>query len=110
MSIDKEIGARVRVLREGSKNEDGRKLTLRNVAEALDMSHTFIGDLERGDKRWLFEYVEKFADYYNVPASLLTDPSIPLEQIQQIAEILEELSELPSDKLAAILQMLRAMK
>jgi|TARA_R100001086_G_scaffold168426_1_gene91561 transcriptional regulator with XRE-family HTH domain len=110
MNTNAEIGSRMRALRKSNG------MTLREASAAIlekydvEMSFSYIGDLERGDKRWFWEHIAMFCDLYEVPTSLATDKSIPLAHVEQIGQILEELSELPGQKYEAVLQVVRAMK
>lgn len=101
---DEQVGARVRALRKA------RKMSLREVAGEIGLSFTFLGHLERGEKPWKLDYLRDVAELFNVPQALLLDPSVPLEHIRQIGEVLHSVADLPPEKIAAVLQMLAAMK
>ncbi len=101
---DQEIGERARSLRKA------RKLTLRQVAEAMGKSYSYVGSLERGERTWRQDHIDTLANLYDVPPALLTDPSMPLDRIRVVGRILEELSSLPEEKLEVVLQLLQSMQ
>lgn len=110
MDLNKEVGLRFRELRKAL----GRDYTLRRVSEEMTERHgdgwsfTFLGELERGDRKWKWEQIKQLSEYYNVPAPFITDPEIPIEAIPLIAEIVSELSTVSEEKLSAVLHLLRA--
>lgn len=63
MEINKEIGAKVRSLRES------KGLTLREVATALDMDYGHLGRLERGTVAPSMKKIQSLADYFQVDTS-----------------------------------------
>lgn len=63
MEINKEIGAKVRALRES------KGLTLRDVATALDMDYGHLGRLERGTVAPSMKKLQALADYFEVDTS-----------------------------------------
>lgn len=102
--VDSMIGARVRKLRKE------RKVSLREMSASLDISYVFLGELERGDKPWKVERLEQVAQYFNIPASLLYDPSIPLDRIPLISALLAKMAELPEQQLSALETFLEALQ
>lgn len=111
MNIDEKIGQRFRTLRELRGRQRGKKLTLREVSESLnDIGFTYLGDLERGEKRWKHKQIVALAEYYNVPPSLITDQRIPIEHVELIGSIVGELSNASEEMLEAFLSMLQAKK
>ena len=60
MKFEKTFGDTVRKLRE-KKN-----LTLREVAEALDIDTSMLGKIEKNSRRPTQRIIEKFADYFKV--------------------------------------------
>lgn len=102
--INQQIGHRFRELRKAMG------LSLRDVSEKMDLSFTYLGDLERGDKPWKFQQIVQLAEIYNVPPSLITDPRIPIEHVQLIGSIVGELSDESEEMLQAYLRMLQVRK
>lgn len=63
MEINKEVGAKVRSLRES------KGLTLREVATALDMDYGHLGRLERGTVAPSMKKLQELADFFEVDTS-----------------------------------------
>lgn len=109
MSVDEQIGARFRELREALG------FSLREVSDQMTSEHgkgwsfPYLSALEKGNRRWSYENIEKLAKYYKIPPPLVTDATIPLENIQLIGKILTELANAPEDRLDAFLRMLQAL-
>lgn len=102
-SINKIIGARARALRKA------QKLSLDDVSKKVGISLQYLGELERGDKRWSSELQVAVSEALGVSAGLLQEDSIPLESIHDIEQILGRLAVMPPNKLAAVSQLLEAM-
>lgn len=98
------VGSRIRALRKA------RGWTLRELAKRLDISYVYLSEMERGEKPWKLERLVQLAQIFSVPVSLLQEPSIPLDRVEAIAAILETLSVLPEEKLAAVAQLLEVMR
>lgn len=64
MSYEKEIGARIRQLRED------RRMSLRELGEAMQMDYSYIGRIERGFLPST-KVLRKIAEYFNVDYSFL---------------------------------------
>lgn len=63
MEMNKEIGVKVRALREE------KKLTLREFGNALDMDYSHLGRIERGTAAPSMKVLQKIADFFEVEVS-----------------------------------------
>lgn len=104
ISKDKILGRRVRALRES------KGLTLKDMAERVGTSDAQLSRLESGQRGWNLEVGEKVANVLGVSLTLLQDESIPLDRLQQVAEVLASLSDLPDEQIEALLHLLRSMQ
>lgn len=101
----KKIGEKIRTEREKFK------LSREALAEKLNLSLTYIGQIERGDRKMRFETYLKFARFFHVSIDYLIafekldalsdEPSI--EEINQIVDLLKRCN---SSELAAIKSMI----
>jgi XRE family transcriptional regulator, regulator of sulfur utilization len=67
-----ELGEKLRVLRKA------RKLTLLDVSREVDLSVSFLSDLERGRTRPSLDTLEKLASYYKVSVTELLPEVSPI--------------------------------
>lgn len=104
VSVDELVGRRVRALRKA------RKWTLHDLAQRIDISYVYLSELERGEKPWKLSKLARAAEVFNLPPSLLQEPSFPLARLQALNAILEKLSALPEEQFAAVAQLLATMR
>lgn len=104
MEVDKEIGQRIRTLRKA------RGWSVRDMAPMLEVSYTYLAALERGDKPWKAEMIAQVAEIFKISPSLLQDPSVPLERLPQIAEVVDRVSHLSEEQFEAVLQLLKSLQ
>lgn len=98
-----EIGQRIRHLRKqrGWKQAD--------LANMIDASPQLISFIERGERDGTRATLQKIADSFSISLGLLLDPSVDVEKVSVISEILEGLDELDSSQTEAVLQVIRGM-
>lgn len=101
---DKTFGRRVRAIREKYDK------TLQEVADEIGMSRAHLSRLESGSRTWNLESQEKVAALFGVSLPLLQDESIPLDRLDQVAEFLRGISDMPDEQVEALLQLLRTMQ
>lgn len=104
MTIDQEVGSRVRALRKK------KKLTLKEVAEKLGISYVYLGEMERGEKPWKLSMLSELAKQFHVPLALLQDPQVPLERLERISSVLQHLADMPEEKLEAVERLLQVLE
>jgi len=102
--IDQLVGGRIRALRKA------RRWTLHDLSGLIGISYVYLSELERGEKPWKLEKLAKAAAIFALPPSLLQEPSIPLERLYALAEMLEKLSALPEAQFVALAQLIESMK
>lgn len=98
------LGEKIRALR---KN---RKWTLGDLSERTEVSQAFLSGLERGDKVPRLETLEKIAEAFNVSPALLQHPDVSVERLREVSDILQQLSDLPDDKLDLVKQILEGLR
>lgn len=88
----KKVGEKIRIEREkfGLSREE--------IAEKLNLSSTYIGQIERGDRRMRFDTYIKFARFFHVPTDYLLsfeelntafDDRVLEEELNQIVDLLK---------------------
>jgi len=97
------VGERIRYLRKK------RGWTLQQLADHIGLSQSLISMLERGEKEGSVQTLAKIADAFSISQGLLQEPSVDLEKLTEISEILENLSRLPPDQVEAVRQMVAAL-
>ena len=103
VQISKDIGERVRKLRKA------RKWSLKDLATLVDISWTYLGALERGEKRWIDERIEQVAETFSISPGLLMDSSVDIEKVAQISRILEGVQYLSDEQALVIEQMISTL-
>jgi transcriptional regulator with XRE-family HTH domain len=102
------FGANVR------NHRESRKLKQRQLAEALDATPGFIGQIERGDSAPSFDTIEKIAAALDVPEVVLfatTPMSVPTgERGKLLQRIHVQLAKLNNAELARAVKMLKALE
>jgi transcriptional regulator with XRE-family HTH domain len=69
----KRFGEKLRTLR------NGRGLTLRQLSDHLDVSYTYIGQMERGERNPNVALLVKIADFFEVCVDKLVRDELELE-------------------------------
>lgn len=98
------LGEKIRSLRKA------KKLTLDELADQVGVSQPFLSGVERGDKNPRLETLESIAEALNVSPALLQHPDIDISRLEEISEIIKELSGLPEEKLDLVLSLLRSLQ
>lgn len=107
MEMNKEIGAKIRALREE------KKLTLREFGNALDLDYSHLGRIERGKSAPSMKVLQKIADYFEVEVSSFFGEKgeIP-EELQEVGvewiTFAKEMTEkkLTPDEIKAVLNLI----
>lgn len=100
---DKVIGGRARELR------TSRKTTLDEVSTSMGISTGYLALLEKGQRRWNTDLVHKIAIHFNVDPALFQDEKVPIAQINSISELVSRLTQLPEEKVEALLSMIETL-
>jgi transcriptional regulator with XRE-family HTH domain len=107
-SLRETFGANVRNCR---KN---RKLKQRQLAEAIDATSGFVGQIERGESAPSFDTIEQIAAALDVPEVVLfatTPMSVPTgERGKLLQRIHVQLAKLNNAELARAVKMLKALE
>lgn len=86
-----------------------RRMTLKQVAEAIGVNHGTVSRLERGEMRLDEHYLGLLARALGVdPVELLTDAPVPKTETQ--AELFRTITELGDESAAALLAAAKAMR
>lgn len=80
------------------KLREERRLTLAQVADQIGVSVPHVSELERGKKRINNDWLEKFAEFYDVPVRALFED----EAAADIAETLLSMEKLEGDDRARV--------
>ena len=65
MTVNQELGMRIRYLREQ------RKMTLEDLAFEADVNKNYLSDLERGNRNPTVKVLAKIADAFNITLEIL---------------------------------------
>ena len=103
VEISKSIGKKVRKLRKI------REWTLHDLADLVGVSWTYLGALERGEKRWPDERIEQVASVFHISPGLLLDPHVDVDRISEISIILEGLERMSPEQVKVIMDMIDAL-
>ena len=96
------VGERIRAYRKRSG------LTQEALAEKAELHHTYIGQLERGEKNATLETVEKIARALNVPFEILFEAIISGDTDNAVAkEAYDLITSLPEKEQAILLDLLK---
>ncbi|HZT15714.1 MAG TPA: XRE family transcriptional regulator [Gaiellaceae bacterium] len=79
-SLSHLVGARLKRLRQQ------RRLTLQEVATAVDLSHSFLSMVERGQADVSMARLHRLASFYGTPLSELLVEELPTTQVQVITQ------------------------
>jgi len=96
------VGERIRAYRKRSG------LTQEALAEKADLHHTYIGQLERGEKNATLETVEKIARALDLPFEVLFEAIISGDTDNAVAkEIYDLITSLPEKDQAFLLDLIK---
>jgi len=96
------VGERIRAYRKRSG------LTQEELAERAELHHTYIGQLERGEKNATLETVEKIARALDLPFEVLFEAIVTGNTDNAIAkEAYELITSLPEKEQQALLELLK---
>ena len=98
------LGEKIKALR---KN---RKWSLDHLAQKVGVSQPFLSGVERGDKNPRLETLENIAEALSVSPALLQHPDIDIERLQEVSEIVTEISTLPDEKIDLVLRILQGLQ
>lgn len=98
------FGEKVRLLRKA------RGWTLQDLSDQTGLSKGYISELERGEAGYRGETLEQFSKIFDVAPSMMIEPSIDLDRLSLMTDVLDGLADLPPEKLEAVLQMIRAFR
>lgn len=99
-----DVGSRVRAIRKK------RGLTIANLAKGMDISRSYLSELENGDKRWNVDQVLAAATALEVDPYLLQDSRAPIDLLDKMSPIISNILELQDESLEALLSMTRLLR
>lgn len=85
------------------------KLTQERLAEKIDVSHAYIGQIERGERSLTLETLIKLANQLEVTADELLHESLKMNEGHLIHKITQLLQERPISEQEMALNMLEVM-
>ncbi|MCI8933733.1 MAG: helix-turn-helix transcriptional regulator [Clostridiaceae bacterium] len=101
-----EIGKNIR------KYRKLRGLTLEKLAEALDTETNYLGQCERGERRFSLDKLADLIEYFGITANDIIPPPSAKRQARENSVYLRQINELlagcTENQLAAALHMLQA--
>ena len=98
------LGTRIRILRKQ------RKWTLQELAKKAELSLSYLGMIEKGDKDGSIDVVNRIAEALDVAPGLLHQTDIPIEKIVEISAILQDVKDLSPSQVQAVQNMIAELR
>ena len=97
------VGRRIRKIRKS------KQLTMEQLAELSGLHHTYIGQLERGEKNATLTTLEKIAGSIEIPLSALLEQTVPISgDLQNIpSECRSKISSQPHETQSSLYSLLQ---
>lgn len=98
------FGQKVRALRKA------KRWTQDDLGKKIDRKKSYVSQMENDLVGFSMEVAEAIAEAFDLPLALLLHPEIPIEDLQETSEFLEEFVALPPEKRKAVRQMILALR
>jgi len=97
------LGEKIRTLRKQ------RGWTIADLAEKVGLSAGMISHIERGEKEGSLDTISRIASAFSISPGLLMDPTLDLDRLSDVSEILEACGRLSEAQLDFVLKMVTSL-